>query len=119
SAIRLSAVVTEANLQPDQPLDGDACDHCMRCVEACPATALSGGGKINKKLCGDRIFKFGFRFFKEFVEGLAGSPGPNLDEIIHGYPLRELWQTLVTGSYYYCFACQSQCRPQKKRAPDA
>ena len=49
---------------------------------ACPSQALSGQGKINKKRCGDQIFKF---------------------------RLRELWQTFMTGNYYYCFACQAQC----------
>ncbi|RJQ85943.1 MAG: hypothetical protein C4519_02730 [Desulfobacteraceae bacterium] len=42
---------------PGRPFKKDVCDHCMRCVEACPVKALSGNGKINKKLCGDRIFR--------------------------------------------------------------
>jgi epoxyqueuosine reductase len=113
SAVRLSAVVTRAELPPDPPLDEDVCDHCAKCLAACPAQALSGGGKINKKLCGDRIFKFGFRTFKDFVEGLITRPREEMQGRINDFELRELWQTLVTGSYYYCFACQAQCPAEK------
>ena len=108
-AVRLSGVVTTADLSPDAPLTEDICDHCMRCVEACPVNALSGEGKINKKLCGDNIFKFGFRYFQKVVAGLMDKPTEELQEIIQGHGLRELWQTCMTGNYYYCFKCQSQC----------
>ncbi len=108
-AVRLSGVVTTAELSPNTPLEKDVCDHCMRCVEACPVNALSGNGKINKKLCGDRIFRFGFRYFQKVILGLVDKPTDELHEIIEGSGLRQLWQTFMTGNYYYCFKCQSQC----------
>ena len=108
-AVRLSGVVTTAELTPDPPLKEDVCDHCMKCVEACPVNALSGGGKINKKLCGDHIFKFGFRYFHKVVEGLMDKPTDEIREIVEGHGLREIWQTLMIGNYYYCFKCQIQC----------
>ena len=109
SAIRISGVVTTAALEPDHPLKEDACDHCGRCLDACPVSALSGKGQINKKLCGNHIFRYGFRFFQKFVEGLRKESDAETDEIIAGYELRELWQTFMTGNYYYCFKCQTQC----------
>ena len=108
-AVRLSGVVTTADLIPGLPLKEDVCDHCMRCVEACPVKALSGQGKINKKLCGNHIFKFGFRYFQKVMEGMLDRPKKELREIVLGHGLRELWQTFMTGNYYYCFKCQSQC----------
>lgn len=108
-AVRLSGVVTTAVLSPDTPLKEDVCDHCMRCVEVCPVNALSGQGKINKKRCGDHIFKFGFRHFRKVAEGLRDQSSDEMREIIQGHGLRELWQTFMTGNYYYCFKCQSQC----------
>ena len=30
-------------------------------------------------------------------------------EIIEGEGLRDMWQTFMTGNYYYCFKCQAQC----------
>ncbi len=108
-AVRLSGVVTTAELTQDEPLKEDVCDHCMRCVEACPVNALSGNGKINKKLCGDRIFRFGFRYFQKVMQSMMDKPTDELREIVQGSGLRQLWQTFMTGNYYYCFKCQSQC----------
>jgi len=71
--------------------------------------ALSGAGRINKMACGELIFKYGFRFFQRFVQGLVETPTTEIQEIIDGHPLREMWQTFMTGNYYYCFRCQSQC----------
>lgn len=108
-AVRLAGVVTTADLAPDAPLEEDVCTHCMCCVEACPVNALSGNGKINKKACGDRIFRFGFRYFQKVMQGMLDKPTDELREIVNGSGLRHLWQTFMTGNYYYCFKCQSQC----------
>jgi epoxyqueuosine reductase QueG len=109
SATRISGVVTAAELEGDSPLEQDVCDHCMRCVEACPTGALTGQGKINKKLCGDAIFAHGFRYFQKMIEGIAKGQYEEMREIIEGEGLRDMWQTFMTGNYYYCFKCQAQC----------
>lgn len=109
SAIRISGVLTSADLETDSPLSEDACDHCMRCVASCPSSALSGGGTIDKKLCGETIFKYGFRFFQRFMRGLFQNRKEEIGKIIEGVELREMWQTFMTGNYYYCFECQSKC----------
>ncbi len=118
SAVRISGVVTSAGIDPDAPLEEDVCDHCGRCLDACPAKALSGSGQINKKLCGETIFKYGFRFFQRFVETLSRAPSEELDQIIGGYELREMWQTFMTGNYYYCWECQSQCPSMQCHTPE-
>ena len=109
SAIRISGLVTTAELQADSPLKQDTCDHCMRCAEACPVNALSGVGRINKKKCGDNIFKYGFRYFANFISSLHQKSQSEIEAIVKGYEIRELWQTFMTGNYYYCFKCQAQC----------
>jgi epoxyqueuosine reductase QueG len=109
SAIRIAGLVTAADLKADPPLGEDVCDHCMRCTDACPVQALSGEGKIDKKRCGDKIFKYGFRFFAGFMRDLIAKPKSEMEDILRGHGLRELWQTFMTGNYYYCFECQAQC----------
>lgn len=109
SATRISGLVTSAKLLPDAPLAEDICDHCMKCVESCPTGALSGNGKINKKLCGDEIFKFGFRFFRKVMKDISEKKPGELEAIFNGQGLIEMWQTFMTGNYYYCFKCQCRC----------
>lgn len=41
-AIRLSSLVTDAPLPPDPAVTESKCGACQRCVEACPAQALTG-----------------------------------------------------------------------------
>ena len=52
----LSAVLTDARLDPDERLAPLICDNCDKCVEACPAGALNdrasdGRASIDKKGC--------------------------------------------------------------------
>lgn len=73
------------------------------------SVALAGGGKINKKRCGDEIFRYGLRFFTDFMQGLAQKSAVEREELFRGDGIREMWQTFMTGNYYYCFQCQAQC----------
>ena len=109
AAIRMSGLITSSDLKAGSPLKEDACDHCMGCIDACPAGALSGEGKINKKLCGDVIFRVGFRFFQDLNRDLTRKQPNAIEVIIEGHGLLEMWQTFMTGNYYYCFQCQSKC----------
>lgn len=50
SWVSLSTIITDAPLEPDEPLKGD-CGTCMRCVEACPTGALSTPYAIQVERC--------------------------------------------------------------------
>ncbi len=52
---------------------------------------------------------YGFRFFKGFMQDLVEKPTEETKELFRGHGLLEMWQTFMTGNYYYCFQCQSQC----------
>jgi len=39
---------------------------------------------------------------------LIRKPAEEAKETLRGYGVREMWQTFMTGNYYYCFQCQSQ-----------
>jgi len=58
--VRFVTIITNAPLDPDEPLDKDAClgEKCSKCVKACPAEALRNpinnsdeGWQINKEKC--------------------------------------------------------------------
>ena len=48
--IWLRAVVTDARLPQDAPIDFSPCDGCSLCIAACPSSALTEGG-FNRALC--------------------------------------------------------------------
>lgn len=63
--VRFGMVVTEADLQPDQLLEQTICSKCNKCVNACPAGALtdwekhydpSAGWRMDKEKCYHYIF---------------------------------------------------------------
>ncbi len=113
-AVRMGGVVTDALVSPGKPLSGTPCTHCMRCVEACPMGALSGGGKIDKRKCGDRIFSGGYRAWRNFLIALIEAPAEKRKELAASQLSLDLWQNFMTGNYYYCFACQAACPVGRK-----
>ena len=108
-AVRLGGVVTDAEIAPGEPLPRTPCTGCNRCVEACPMKALSGGGKIDKRKCGDVIFAGGYRAWRAFLLALVEAPSEKRMELLTSQVSLDLWQNFMTGNYYYCFACQAVC----------
>lgn len=108
-AIRLGGVVTDAELPYSSPLRKNICTQCMRCVEECPAGALSGGGKVDKKRCGDVIFHGGFRAWRKYLMDLMESDSEKRKDLLSSPMSLELWQNFMTGNYYYCWTCQAVC----------
>jgi len=47
----LSAVLTDAELMPDEKIQFDICANCNKCVEACPAEALCSIAFFGKRGC--------------------------------------------------------------------
>jgi epoxyqueuosine reductase QueG len=108
--VRLGAVLTSADLKPTKKETRSPCpSDCQICLISCPSKVLLGQGKIDKRACGQVLFKFGLRGMTKFMgEMFDASPGKRAS-MLKSYPFRELWQTLVTGNYYYCFECQASC----------
>ena len=58
-----SAVLTDAELIPDEKFQSNICDNCVKCIEACPAEALSDLASFGKKGC-SQYFKIEDKMFK-------------------------------------------------------
>ncbi len=50
SWVVLGAVVTDAELDPDQPM-ADRCGPCRRCIDACPTHAIVGPAMVDARRC--------------------------------------------------------------------
>lgn len=109
AAVRLGGLLTKAPLEPDAPLAESACDQCGACLAACPAGALKGDAPVDKRLCGPHSMRHGFNHLRATLETLTGGDAAVRQDTLDGFGLRELWQTLITGNYYYCAQCQLQC----------
>jgi len=53
-----SAVLTDADLIPDERSGYSVCDNCNKCVEMCPSKALDDLAKFKKKECSRTCFKY-------------------------------------------------------------
>jgi len=54
--VRMTAILTDAPLETEEnaqlPFINKTCSSCMKCIEVCPAGAISGmGGLIGRKMC--------------------------------------------------------------------
>ncbi|MBM4341007.1 MAG: epoxyqueuosine reductase [Deltaproteobacteria bacterium] len=108
--VRLGAVLTTASLKPTKRKSQFPCPtDCQVCILGCPSKALLGGGDVDKRACGRMVFQFGLRGMTKFVGGMLNASPERRTEMLNSHTFRELWQTLVSGNYYYCFACQSLC----------
>lgn len=50
SYVYLGEIITNLELEPDLPSTLD-CGDCMKCIKACPTSALLGNGQMNAKRC--------------------------------------------------------------------
>lgn len=76
SAVRLVTVLTDAPLQPGEPIEASRCGACTFCVDACPAGAVTGKewqpglpreSLIDVSLCRNTARELSFKAFGEPV----------------------------------------------------
>lgn len=72
--IRLSAVITTAELNPDPRYEGEICRDCDLCIKNCTAKAFNKEGKFQKLMCLREVVKHGIPIFhpydKQFISNL-------------------------------------------------
>jgi epoxyqueuosine reductase QueG len=61
--LRLSGVITTADLDSTKMFKEEICKDCNLCISACPANAFSKRGKFRKLNCLNSVVKHGFNVF--------------------------------------------------------
>jgi len=98
SKLRLTCVVTDADVEPDAPFKGNLCGACDACMRACPLQAIREPYKIDAKRC---------------VNSLA-PPSRDVDVDVLEMATR-LLKRPTKNSMILCSVCQAVC-PYNKRA---
>ncbi len=108
--IRFTAIMTDADLAPDEKIEDDLCSDCMLCLEACPQQALSEEGKTDLGKCIRSLFKDGGSYgWTKFFLKMTTLPQEEGVELIKSPVFWELWQSAMTGEFYSCFECVRVC----------
>lgn len=111
--VYLSAVMTDAELEPDGRLAGRLClgAACGRCLTACPPDAV-GHWSLDKKRCSTHAQRFGAAAFRSHLENIFTAEGEEARrQVIRSPQTVGVWQALRTGAGAYggCQRCVEVC----------
>ena len=108
--IRLTAVVTDAPLEADKPLDWEPpCAQCRACIEACPAGALSLEKSVDTRKCIRQVAKYGLGTAMAYFSNLVTKPPEEQRRLIQDPMFWNIYQGLATGINAHCHQCIAAC----------
>jgi epoxyqueuosine reductase len=94
--IRLTPVLTNAEMTPDKPFDQDLCGDCDNCIKACPVGALTPY-KVDDTKCLVGVHLIGNEIYKYAEE------------------LERYEPSLTKNSHLMCTECQKACKYGKEK----
>lgn len=110
--VYLTGVLTELELEPDQPLTEQVCigESCSRCLYSCPSDAVLHFG-IDKRACSTEAQEFGFGQITNFFERFVDEPAERKQQMLKSRDVFGFWQGLlrVVGSFGDCPRCLAVC----------
>ncbi|MDW7710905.1 MAG: 4Fe-4S binding protein [Deferrisomatales bacterium] len=116
SRVIFSAVLTDAALPSDPPVEEDLCTQCGLCVEACPSGAFAEGGKTDVMKCIKTSQPYGIggaiRFWSRYADAAAEERKAMLKDPHYW----RLYQAGFIGFQYFCFRCLAACPEGRGRA---
>jgi epoxyqueuosine reductase QueG len=107
--VRLCAVVTTAELDPDRPSQKHFCDDCEACVSACPVDALSEPGQTRTGKCLRQVLPYGLTGLIDYLTSVLEK---SKEEVAATFKTSGFWntyQSLQLGIQYGCHACINAC----------
>ena len=105
--VTFSAIITNLELESDEPVKKNLCNNCNICVKNCPAKALDEEGKTDVLKC----MKVSQPYFAtsqlQFLSQLSSGDNNKKIEMIKNY--WPYYQANSIGFQYYCFNCFKLC----------
>jgi len=109
SRVIFTAVMSDMEIPPDEPLTQSLCDDCMDCVESCPSGALDEEGKSDVLKCLKSCQPYGIggniRHWSRFAE----SAKDERKELLKDVNYWRIYQAQSLGFQYFCFNCLKCC----------
>ncbi|GAB4263695.1 MAG: hypothetical protein Kow0092_14800 [Deferrisomatales bacterium] len=104
-----TAVMTDADLPADPPMQASLCTACNRCVENCPGGALDEEGRTHLMKCLKHSQPYGLAANIGFWSGFAEATPPERKEMLRADEYWRLYQSAFMGFQYFCFTCLKSC----------
>ncbi len=104
-----TAIITNLDIQPDNPIKEKLCIDCDICVKECPVNALDEEDKTDVMKCLFNSQPYGFIGNIQFWTKFAESNPEEQKKMIRNQEFKKLYETLTLGSQYVCFNCIKNC----------
>ncbi|MGD0854387.1 MAG: hypothetical protein ABSA18_01095 [Dehalococcoidia bacterium] len=107
--VRLGAIVTDAPLFPDKPLQDNLCDECDLCIQACPGQALSSNTLKDAIKCLNKQQMYGMAKHIQYWEKLIEAPVDRQKEMLRSPEYWNIYQAQSVMLFYTCYECLNSC----------
>jgi epoxyqueuosine reductase len=107
--VRLGAVVTDAPLIADQPIEEQLCDDCDLCVQSCPAQALNTHTLKDALKCLGKQQKWGMVAHIRFMQKLLEAPLEQQKSMLRDPEYWNIYQAQSVTLMYTCYECINSC----------
>lgn len=107
--VRYAAVLTDAALSPDSPLEEDLCNDCDLCIAVCPAGAVSPDGTFVATKCLLRLQPNYLSGLVRFLRSFVTKSVEEQQQALMEPKFWELYQAVAFGNSYECSRCLEIC----------
>lgn len=107
--VNLGAVVTNAPLPADSPLEEELCSECRTCIDNCPAKAISEEGQVDTVKCLLHSQRYGLGNFIRYLTEILPKPVEEKQKALRDPEFWRYYQRMICGVNYNCAGCVLEC----------